>query len=267
MAIYAIGDIQGCYDPLMKMLDLLNFDTASDVLWLVGDLVNRGPNSIGVIRLVMSLGEKAIVVLGNHDISLLALLNNKIKLKNENKLSDITQAHDRDSIIEWLRYRPLLHHDCMLGFTMVHAGILPQWDLKSAQQHAKMVEIVLRSSEYINLLSSIFSDIHYSSYYEHLSFIINVFTRMRFCTSDGKLSLKEKDAPSEKNKGLLPWFEVPNRRNANLRIIFGHWSSLGYYRAPGILAIDSGCVWGKTLTAVRIDIDDLPYWQVPNFVK
>ncbi len=258
MAVYAIGDIQGCYDPLQRLLDVLHFDPATDSLWLVGDLVNRGPQSVEVLRLVRGLGARAVAVLGNHDLTLLAVAAGQVKPKRKDTFHSILDAPDRDELLDWLRYCPLLHHDPAIGFTMVHAGLPPQWDLALAQRSAAELEAILRSTRCAEFLGRMFGseprrwrdDL---SGDDRLRFTVNALTRMRFCTTDGALSLSEKGPPGSQRKGLLPWFAVPGRRNADLNIVFGHWASLGYYRAPGIYALDSGCVWGNHLTAIRLD--------------
>lgn len=268
MAVYAIGDIQGCYDPLRRLLDLLRFDPAADCLWLVGDLVNRGPHSVEVLRLLRGLDERVVAVLGNHDLTLLAVVAGQVKPKRKDTFHSILDAPDRDELLNWLRWRPLLHHDPALGFTMVHAGLPPQWDLALAQRCAAEVEAVLRGPKVQDFLARMFgseprrwkSDL---SGYDRLRFIVNALTRMRFCTVDGTLSLAEKGPPGSQDKGLCPWFAAPERRNASLNIVFGHWASLGFYRAPGIYALDSGCVWGNRLTAIRLDDPSIPVWSVP----
>ncbi len=268
MAVYAIGDIQGCYDPLRRLLDLLRFDPTSDQLWLVGDLINRGPHSLEVLRLVHGLGERAIVVLGNHDLTLLAVAAGQVKLKRKDTFHSILDAPDHDELLDWLRFCPLLHHDPALGFTMVHAGLPPQWDLALAQRCAAEVEAALRGPGYGEFLGRMFGveprrwreDL---TGYDRLRFSVNALTRMRFCTVDGTLSFAEKGSLGSQKPELLPWFAVPGRRNADLNIVFGHWAALGYYRAPGLYALDSGCVWGNRLTAIQLDASDAPDWSVP----
>ena len=268
MAVYAIGDIQGCYDPLRRLLDLLRFDPTADTLWLVGDLVNRGPQSVEVLRLVRDLGDRAIAVLGNHDLTLLAVAAGQVKPKRKDTFHSILDAPDSAELLALLRQCPLLHHDAGLGFTMVHAGLPPAWDLALAQRCAAEVEIVLRGPGSREFFGQMFGgeprrwDESLSGY-ERLRFTVNALTRMRFCTADGTLSFAEKGPPGTQPVGLLPWFEVPGRRNADLNIVFGHWAALGYYRAPGLYALDSGCVWGNRLTAIRLDDPDAPMMSVP----
>ena len=268
MAVYAIGDIQGCYDPLLRLLDRLRFDPAADLLWLVGDLVNRGPHSVQVLRLAQGLGERAVVVLGNHDLTLLAVAAGQVKPKRKDTFHTILAAPDHSELLDWLRRRPLLHHDPALGFTLVHAGLPPQWDLALAQRCAAELEATLRGPDYEDFLARMFGgeprcwrdDL---AGYDRLRFTVNALTRMRFCTADGVLSFSEKGPPGSQESSLLPWFAVPGRRNADLNLVFGHWAALGYYRAPGIYALDSGCVWGNRLTAIRLDEPGAPAWSVP----
>ena len=269
MAVYAIGDIQGCYDPLQRLLNLLHFDSTVDRLWLVGDLVNRGPHSVEVLRLLRGLRERAVTVLGNHDLALLAVVSGQIKPKRKDTFHSILDAPDRDELLNWLRWRPLLHHDPMLGFTMVHAGLPPQWDLALAQRCAAEVEAALRGPKYQDFLARMLGSEprRWKSElrgYNRLRFTVNALTRMRFCAANGALSLTEKGPPGSQDKGLWPWFAVPDRRNAPLKIVFGHWASLGYYRAPGIYALDSGCVWGGRLTAIQLDDPKAQSWSVPS---
>lgn len=268
MAIYAIGDIQGCYDPLRRLLDVMRFDPATDTLWLVGDLINRGPQSVEVLRFVRSLGARAVTVLGNHDLTLLAVAAGHVKPKRKDTFHSILDAPDYEELLVWLRHRPLLHHDALLGFTMIHAGLPPQWDLALAQRCASAVEATLQGADCNPFLKEMFGseparwrdDL---AGYDRLRFTVNALTRMRFCTADGKLSFSEKGAPGSQTSGLIPWFAVPGRRSADLNIVFGHWAALGYYRAAGIFALDSGCVWGNRLTAIRLDEAGIPAWSVP----
>lgn len=267
MAVYAIGDIQGCYEPFQRLLAVLHFDPAADRLWLVGDLINRGPQSVEVLRFIRDLGERAIAVLGNHDLTLLAVAAGHVKPKSKDTFHSVIDAPDSGELLDWLRQRPLLHHDQALGFTMVHAGLPPSWDLKRAQGCAAEVEAALCGPNYRDFLGQMFGSEPRRwrdklRGYDRLRFIVNALTRMRFCTVDGKLSFSEKGPPGSQAADLLPWFAVPHRRNADLNIVFGHWAALGYYRAPGIFALDSGCVWGNQLTAIRLDESGTPAWSV-----
>jgi bis(5'-nucleosyl)-tetraphosphatase (symmetrical) len=259
MPTYAIGDIQGCNDEFEALLDRIQFDPARDRLWLVGDLVNRGPRSVEVLRRVKALGDSAITVLGNHDLHLLAVALAGEKLKQQDTLDDILTARDRDELLYWLRYRPMLHHDPALGYTMVHAGLAPQWDLPTAQACAREVESALRDDRHcVELFSNMYGDrpnrwSEDLQGFERLRFITNCLSRLRFCRSDGQLELKFKGPVDQAPKDLVPWFRVPGRKSRQQRIVFGHWSALGYYEGDGVLSIDTGCVWGSELCAVRLD--------------
>ena len=267
MAVYAIGDIQGCYEPLQRLLERVRFDPAADQLWLVGDLVNRGPHSVEVLRLIYQLGERAITVLGNHDLTLLAVAAGQVKPKRKDTFHPILDAPDSAELLDWLRRRPMLHHDPDLGFTLVHAGLPPQWDLALAQGCAAELEAMLRGRDWTRFMGKMFGGEprvwrEELTGDDRLRFIVNALTRMRFCTADGVLSFAEKGPPGSQAADLFPWFQVPQRRSAHLKIVFGHWAALGYYRAPGIYALDSGCVWGHRLTAIRLDAPDAPAFSV-----
>lgn len=270
MSTYAIGDIQGCDDEFARLLDRLRFDPQRDRVWLVGDLVNRGPKSLAALRRVRSLGEAAIVVLGNHDLHLLALAySNSESRKSKDTLDDILTAPDRDELLAWLRTRPMLHHDEALNYTMVHAGFAPQWDLAQAQRCANELEGQLRDEHACRaLFENMYGDRpnRWSdglSGFERLRFITNCFTRLRFCRADGTLELKYKGRIDQAPADLYPWFRVPNRRTAGLRIVCGHWSALGFHRENGVMSIDTGCVWGQQLCAVDLEADSAPPVCVP----
>lgn len=260
MAVYAIGDIQGCDDELARLLRELDFSPSRDTLWLVGDLVNRGPRSLEVLRRVKALGDSAITVLGNHDLHLLALvLSPNEPLKSKDTLSAVLSAPDRDELLHWLRHRPMLHHDATLGYTMVHAGLPPQWDLAQAQSCARELETALRDEQHCReLFANMYGDKpdRWSNDLrgmQRLRFITNCLSRLRYCRADGTLELKFKGEVGDAPRQLLPWFKVPDRRTRDTRIVFGHWSALGYHDGDGVLAIDTGCVWGEKLCAVRLD--------------
>ncbi|MEE4377604.1 MAG: symmetrical bis(5'-nucleosyl)-tetraphosphatase [Candidatus Competibacteraceae bacterium] len=265
MAVYAIGDVQGCYDPLQRLLEQLRFDPAQDMLWFAGDLVNRGPQSLQVLRLVQSLGDRAVTVLGNHDLTLLVVAAGYRQARRKDTFDSILNAPDREALLDWLRQCPLLHHDAALGFTMVHAGLAPQWDLAQAQACAMELETALRGPDYLEFLAQMFGNkpVRWTNSLtgiKRLRFIVNALTRMRFCHRDGTLEFTQKGPPGSQPKSLLPWFEVPKRRNADLNVVFGHWAALGYYRTHGIYAMDSGCVWGKRLTALCLDEPENVQW-------
>ncbi len=258
MAVYAIGDIQGCYDEFKLLLDKIKFDPAQDQLWLTGDLVNRGPNSLQVLRLVKSLRHSVITVLGNHDLHLLASHIENRRSKTDT-FDEIFAAHDRDELLHWLQQQPLLHHDAQLKWTLIHAGLPPQWTLQQAIDCAHEVETILRDE---NHAPELFAHMYGNQPNEwnddlqgwpRLRFITNCLTRLRACTADGELKLKFKSTPSQLKKNTYPWFKVPDRRTRHDRIIFGHWSALGFYNDDNVLGLDTGCVWGGTLCAVQLD--------------
>jgi bis(5'-nucleosyl)-tetraphosphatase (symmetrical) len=260
MAVYAIGDIQGCDEEFAQLLGAIDFSASRDTLWLAGDLVNRGPRSLAVLRRVRALGDSAITVLGNHDLHLLAVaLSPSEPLKPKDTLQQILAAPDRDPLLHWLRHRPMLHHDATLGCTLIHAGLPPQWDLATAQACARELEETLRDDRRCReLFAHMYGDQpdRWSDDLrgaDRLRFITNCLTRMRYCRADGRLELKFKGQVQDAAKDVMPWFKAPGRRSRDLRIVCGHWSALGYYDADGVLAIDTGCVWGEKLCAVRLD--------------
>ena len=259
MAVYAIGDIQGCFDALQLLLDTVGFSPSRDTLWFAGDLVNRGDKSLETLRFVRDLGASSVCVLGNHDLSLLALAEGHTKASNHT-MQDVLAAPDREDLFAWLRRLPLLHHDGELGFTLVHAGLPPQWDLETAARCAREVEEVLRDEGSCRaFLAEMFGnkpkkwdpDLKGADRYR---FIINCLTRMRYCTPEGRLNFADKGPVGTQKKGYLPWFAVPERRSRGEKIIFGHWSSLdGETGVPGVFALDTGCLWGGRLSALRLD--------------
>ena len=267
MAVYAIGDLQGCYDDFRRLLDRLQFAPGQDRLWLTGDLVNRGPGSLAALRFVRDLGEHALTVLGNHDLHLLAVAAGAGRgLRSGDTLEEVLAAPDRDELLAWLTTRPLLHTDDALGWTLVHAGLPPQWDLNFARAAAREVEAEL-AHDPAALFAAMYGDLpdRWASDLEGIArvrFAINCFTRLRYCTADGQLLLKLKGPPENAPPGAIPWYEVPGRRSDGLRIVFGHWSALGYRVANGAYSLDTGCVWGGALTALRLDLAEPPV-QVP----
>ena len=259
MAIYAIGDIQGCYDPLRGLLDAIRFDPDTDTLWLTGDLVNRGPKSLKTVRFVKSLGDSAITVLGNHDLHLLALAAGQVKFGNRFKsLKKILKAKNSDELLDWIRHLPLAHYDESVNTLLVHAGTHPNWSVNKTLAYAAEVEDALRGDEYQTILGKMYGDspTHWSndlSSYKRLRFIINCLTRMRMLTSKKHLNFSHSAAPFRARKNLHPWFEFEDPAWAGTRIVFGHWSALGLIVMPEYISLDTGCVWGRQLTAVRLD--------------
>ncbi|MCG8381488.1 MAG: symmetrical bis(5'-nucleosyl)-tetraphosphatase [Gammaproteobacteria bacterium] len=261
MAIYAIGDIQGCYDELIQLLEKVAFDEHKDQLWFAGDLVNRGPKSLETLDFVKSLGDRAITVLGNHDLHLLAIAYGCKKVRYDTGIQAILDAPHSADLIDWLRHRPLFYHDATTGFSLAHAGIHPFWDLEMAQSLAKEVEEVLQRGDYRALLTEMYGDKPRRwrkslTGPKRLRFIINPFTRMRYCDKKGKLDLSEVGAPGSQRDGLMPWFNVPGRIPSPLKILFGHWSTLGKVDTPGIYPLDFGCVWGGQLNLLEISINE-----------
>ena len=255
MAIYAIGDIQGCFDDLLRLLDVIAFDPKSDQLWFAGDLVNRGPKSLETLRFIRALGSSAVAVLGNHDMHLLAAAcSNKVNHKKDS-LNAILEAPDKNELIDWLRHRPLFHYNT--EFCLVHAGLPPQWDFKTTKKMALIAEQALRRPDYHLFLQQMYGNKpnQWSPNLKGMSrlrFIINCFTRMRYCDAEGRLDFTHSGAIGTQASNLMPWFEVPNRKNADMRIIFGHWSTLGYHEGSNCYAIDTGCLWGGQLTALKL---------------
>jgi bis(5'-nucleosyl)-tetraphosphatase (symmetrical) len=262
MARFAIGDIQGCADELRALLGHLGFSADRDRLWFVGDLVNRGPQSLEALRYVRALGDNAIVVLGNHDLHLLAVaLGSRDASKANDTLDAVLAAPDRDQLIEWLLTRPLAHFDAEHGDLMVHAGLVPQWPVDLALSLAGEVEHVLREHP-DTLFEGMYGDRpqRWSEDLrgiERLRFTVNVLTRLRVCTADGRIDLKMKGPPTLARAPFRPWFEHP-RLSQPTRVIFGHWSALGLVRSHGVLGLDTGCVWGGTLTAIDLDARRAP---------
>jgi bis(5'-nucleosyl)-tetraphosphatase (symmetrical) len=258
MTTWAIGDLHGCLDEFERLLARLDFDPARDRLWFVGDLVNRGPDSLGCLRRVRDFGDRAITVLGNHDLHLLATAAGIRRVRSKDTFDDVLDAPDRDELLDWLRLQPLLHRDQALDFTMVHAGLHRDWDLDTAARLAAEVETELRKPDCGGLFEYMYGDepARWSdrlSGEDRIRAIINVMTRMRFCHPDGSLDLDPSGPPGSQPGDLVPWYEVPDRASAGERVVFGHWSRLGYLSTHGIHALDSGCLWGGRLTALNLD--------------
>lgn len=258
MALYAIGDIQGCYRELLQLLKQIKYNPDRDTLWFAGDLVNRGPDSLKTLRFVKGLGEGVKVVLGNHDLHLLAMSQGNMKhAEKDHTLREVLKAKDRDELLDWLRHRPLMHHCAEKGYSLIHAGLPPQWDLSTALRCATEMEAVLQGDGLKEFCLQMYgNEPHCWSEalqgIERQRFIINCFTRLRFCDSQGNLALKEKRAPGNQAPGYHPWFTLPERATRDQRILFGHWSTLGYHHSHNSWCLDSGCLWGGKLTALQI---------------
>ncbi|CAM2741881.1 symmetrical bis(5'-nucleosyl)-tetraphosphatase [Legionella worsleiensis] len=259
MSDYAIGDVQGCYEPLQRLLDLIQFNEHSDRLWFVGDLVNRGPDSLAVLRFISRLPVTPKITLGNHDLHLLSSLFGGRPWKgHDDTIQDVLKASDGEELGHWLRKQSLLCYSSELNVVMCHAGICPLWDLPKALSLAKEVETVLSGEHYKEFLAQMYGnkpDMWMDDLIgvDRLKVIINYFTRMRFCDDLGRLELKYKGAISKAPPHLHPWYEVPGRKEIPADIVFGHWAALmGLCPNPGIHAIDTGCLWGGELTALRL---------------
>ena len=258
MTTYAIGDVQGCFDELQSLLEKIGFDSTIDRLWFTGDLVNRGPKSLEVLRFVKDLADRAVTVLGNHDLHLLAVEAGVRKPRHNDTFAEILAAPDAEELLRWLRHRPLFHYERSSGYVLVHAGLPPQWNLDMAQACAREVETVLQSPGHVDFIKNMYGNepdqwAESLSGWDRLRFITNCFTRMRYCDPDGRLALDEKGAPGTQPDNYLPWFELWDHTVEDISIIFGHWSTLGSCHQPGFYALDTGCVWGGTLTAMRLD--------------
>jgi len=260
MAIYAIGDIQGCFEQLQALLDKLQFNSDCDTLWFAGDIVNRGPNSLDTLRFIRSLGNKAITVLGNHDLHLLAVANGRGKQGKKDTIKDILDAPDRDELLDWLLHRPLMHYNKKLNICLTHAGIYPSWSINEALQLASEVEAMLQSNKSHEFFHHMYGDkpplwSNTLKGWDRLRFITNAFTRMRYCDEQGHLSLHDKSTPGTQTDGIHPWFEMKNRNTQDTDIIFGHWSTLNDPDKKHLYPLDTGCLWGGKLTALKIDAD------------
>jgi len=256
LAIYAIGDVQGCLSSLQRLLDLIRFDPSTDRLWFVGDLVNRGPASAATLRFVRGLAAQAVCVLGNHDLHLLAVAAGCAKLRKDDRLADVLAAPDRDELLDWLRSRPLMHVEH--GHALVHAGLLPGWTIVRARALAEEVERSLRAADYRGLLAYMYGN-RPPRWSEDLTgaartrVLINAMTRMRVCTRDGEMDLSYKGESLELPAGRMPWFAVPERASRGTPVVFGHWAALGLVLEPDLIGLDTGCVWGRELSAVRLE--------------
>ncbi|MGH8661009.1 MAG: symmetrical bis(5'-nucleosyl)-tetraphosphatase [Burkholderiales bacterium] len=256
MATIAIGDVQGCYDQLMRLLERAAFDERRDVLWFVGDLVNRGPQSLETLRFVKGLGGRAVTILGNHDLNLLAVAAGVRKPHRGDTNDGILAAPDREELLAWLRHRNMMHAGG--GYAMVHAGLLPQWSIARALALAREVEEALRAPDHREFLTRMYGNEprlwrEDLAGYDRLRIIVNAMTRMRLAAADGTLELDHKLGLDTIPAGYLPWYDVPGRASRGTTILFGHWAALGLLVREDAICLDSGCVWGRALTALRLE--------------
>jgi len=267
VATYAIGDVQGCYRQLRQLLKKIAFNPNNDQLWVAGDLVNRGPANLDSIHIIQDMGNSAKMVLGNHDLHLLAVAEGHKKLTRKDTLKDVLEAPDLQEIIQWLRKQPLMHQCTELGYSMVHAGIPPIWTIKQAMSYAKEVHNALKNDKsFDKFLANMYGNVP-SAWQEELTgsdrlrLITNYFTRMRFCNAEGDLELDTKTEADTAPAGFQAWFSYKHHACAEQKVIFGHWASLlGKTDTANFIALDTGCIWGGKLTALRLD--DAKYFSV-----
>jgi bis(5'-nucleosyl)-tetraphosphatase (symmetrical) len=262
--IYVIGDLQGCCHSLDRLLEQINRSTGTGTgnddqtppaLWFAGDLVNRGPDSLGTLRRVRDLGDKATIVLGNHDLNLLAVSAGVRRVHRSDTLNPILSAPDREELLHWLRHRPLAHFAA--GHLMVHAGVLPSWSATEVLALAGEVEAELRGPGWRDFLTAMYGDLPNAwspslRGNDRLRVIVNALTRIRYATPSGTMEFAAKEALGTGPVGHVPWFECPERKTSEVTVIFGHWSTLGLINRPNLIALDTGCVWGGQLTAMRL---------------
>jgi bis(5'-nucleosyl)-tetraphosphatase (symmetrical) len=260
VALYAIGDIQGCDEELGRLIRKLRFNADRDQLWFVGDLVNRGPDSLGVLRRVRALGDNAIVTLGNHDLHLIAVAFGTARLRKSDTLTEVQEADDFQSLLAWLIERPFMHEDRGRALALVHAGLAPQWDMRTARTCAREAHEAL-THDPEKFLRGMYGDrpvqwSHQLAGEERARFITNVFTRLRYLRADGSLEMNEKDAPSGVSADFIPWFKFESAKWRGTHVVFGHWSTLGYFRDGNVTGLDTGCGWGNELTALQLDSEE-----------
>jgi bis(5'-nucleosyl)-tetraphosphatase (symmetrical) len=268
MSTFVVGDVQGCFEPLQAVLSAARFDAARDRLIFLGDLVNRGPQSAEVLQFAMGLGERAVVLLGNHDLHLLAVAEGLRPAHRSDTLDDVLRHPRRAAMIDWLRTRSLAHREGAL--LLVHAGVLPQWSAAQTLALAREVEAALAGAAYRDFLAQMYGNLPARWHdglrgAERLRVIVNALTRLRFCTADGEMEFDTKDGAAQAPPGYMPWFDVPGRASAAERIAFGHWSTLGLLHSDRLVALDTGCVWGGPLSLLRLASgdDDERLFQVP----
>ena len=272
MSLYAIGDSQGCHSQVSELLRRIRLEAGNPFLLFAGDLVNRGPKSLATLRAVRALGDSAQVVLGNHDLHLLAVANGIRKPRRSDTFNDILEAPDRYELLEWLRHRPIAHFQDR--HLLVHAGVVPQWSLEQTLDLAREVESVLRGPHWVDFLRQMYGNMPAKwedglRGADRLRCIVNAMTRIRFCSAEGVMEFATVEGPGAAPPGFLPWFDVPERKTADVTVVFGHWSTLGLILRPNLIGLDTGCVWGGKLTAVRLEDRavfqvDCPQYQRPD---
>lgn len=270
MATYVIGDLQGCFEPLQRLLETIQYSPSDDHLWFCGDLVNRGPASLECLRFVRSLGHRGLTVLGNHDLHLLAVHYGLATPRGGDTIESILQAPDRDELMDWLRHQPLVHYDAAQNWCMSHAGVPPMWSARKARRLAQEVEAELRTNPrpFFEHMYGNQPDLWTDELagYDRLRIIVNYLTRMRFIDADGRLDLVTKEGIGAAPAGFTPWFNHPLRKARKTRLLFGHWAALeGQAQTENVWALDTGCVWGAKLTALRLD--DQQLFSVPATVS
>jgi bis(5'-nucleosyl)-tetraphosphatase (symmetrical) len=268
MALYAIGDVQGCYDSLQHLLEAIHFDSRQDRLWFTGDLVNRGPQSADVIRYVANLGDRAVTVLGNHELHLLAVAAGSMSASQQDTFGDILLANDSEYLLSWISSLGLIHYEADIGFALVHAGLLPQWSIAEAMSLAAEVEAIVHGpgrNQFFDRMYGNMPDRWNDSLIgiDRWRLIVNAMTRVRFCYPDGRMDYRCNGPPGTQPDPLLPWFQISGRRTRDIQVVFGHWSLLGRWQGDGVIGVDTGCLWGRQLTAVRLDSDEPQFTSVP----
>jgi bis(5'-nucleosyl)-tetraphosphatase (symmetrical) len=268
MAIYAIGDVQGCHARLVELLDRIEQEDPGAKILFAGDLINRGPGSLATLRLVRSMGDRAEAVLGNHDLHLLAVANDLRQAHRSDTIDDILDAPDHEELMDWLRRRPLAMEAC--GCLIVHAGVLPDWSMSETLALAREVEAALQAPDWLSFMGNMYGNAPDRwnpslSGHDRLRCIVNALTRMRFCSIDGRMELRLKDKDGIPPPGYLPWFDMPSRKTHDTTVVFGHWSARGLVMRPHVIGLDTGCVWGGKLTALRLEDRHLVQVECPQY--
>lgn len=256
MATYVIGDIQGCFEAFKELLVAIAFNPAGDRLWLCGDLVNRGENSIGTLRWCMAHDDQVVAILGNHDLHLLAVAEGFVPPHRNDTLAEILDAPDRAEVLHWLRHRPMLHREG--NWLMVHAGLLPEWTPELAESLARELEAALRGPGYLDFLARMYGNeprrwAPVLTGQDRLRLVANAMTRLRYLHPNGDMEFQHKCAPADAPAELIPWYAMPERQSRGVRVLFGHWSTLGLLAGEDVVSLDTGCLWGGALSAIRLE--------------